>query len=118
MEAIAYGVRDGLDMSTIARAMRSTGGRFAEIAQSVLEGKTAAMDLHYGEWAYYLDEAGERGFLMPMLEAAYEFYRHSPYVGRDGQGRGHPSFWTELLEPHGSVPREQMSLYEETDAER
>ncbi|MBN1630000.1 MAG: NAD(P)-dependent oxidoreductase [Thermoleophilia bacterium] len=117
MEAIAYGVRGGLEVSTIVRALRSTGGRFAEIARSVLEGKTAAMDLHYGEWAYYLDEAGERGFPMPMLEAAYEFYRHSPYVGRDGQGRGHPSFWAELLKQSGSVPKEQMSLYEEVDAE-
>jgi 3-hydroxyisobutyrate dehydrogenase-like beta-hydroxyacid dehydrogenase len=117
VEAVSYGARAGVDLATVVRAMQGTGGRFEEVAGSLLGGKAAEMDMKYGEWAYYLDEAAERGFRMPMLEAAYEFLRHAPYVARDGQGRGYPSFWGELLEPHGAVPRGQMSLYEEVDAE-
>jgi hypothetical protein len=71
--------------------------RYARLYRAIAAGDTDNLSGLYCEWAYFLQEAREQGFHMPMLEAMYAFCKDGPLTGRDPVGRPQPSIWNELM---------------------
>lgn len=106
-EAIAYGVKAGVDEATLMRAVGGDAGfraEFHEIAVKVLAGAGDAMDHKYAEFDYFLDEADRVGFDAPILRALKDYLSPHPATGRDNMGRPFPPLWSRLTdtqEPDG-----------------
>lgn len=99
LEAIAYGVRAGVDADTIARAVGGSGGFRAEVAKfarHVEDGTATKLTIKFPEFAYFLDEAEAKGFPMPQLQALFDFLNPCERRERDNMGRPEPSLWYEL----------------------
>jgi 3-hydroxyisobutyrate dehydrogenase-like beta-hydroxyacid dehydrogenase len=100
MEVMSFGLRAGLDLETVMRALDvplDSQDPYARLYRAIQAGQTDNLSALFSEWAYFLEEARARGFHMPMLEAMYEFCKDGPQTGRDPLGRPQPSIWNELM---------------------
>ena len=100
LEAVAYGVRAGVDPDAIGRAVGDTTGWRAtvrRVAEGASDGRSKATYVKFPELHYFLDEAEEKGLTLPLTEAMYEFLNVAPIVQEDNMGRPIPSFWEQLL---------------------
>jgi 3-hydroxyisobutyrate dehydrogenase-like beta-hydroxyacid dehydrogenase len=100
LEAISFGVRAGADLEAIAQAV---GGeedwrrRVASYARLIAEGRGEDVLIKFPELPYFLREARERGFVLPMTEALFAFCNPGPRNWADNMGRPRVSFWHQLV---------------------
>lgn len=99
LEVMSFGVNCGLSLEKVLEVFGvDTGGEdgYARLYRRIEAGGIDDLSTVFGEWPYYLAEAEERGFRMPMLEGMHEFLEARERVTVDGQGRPGPSVWREL----------------------
>lgn len=99
LEAIAFGVRGGLDPALIATAVGGAGdlrGPLRQIAERIAQGAGEHVGVKFRELPYYLREAEESGFKLPLTETLYAFCDAGERVVID-DSRPAPSFWHELV---------------------
>ena len=102
MEAMAYGVRAGIEPAAIRQAIGMGDGwrgQFDSIAKHILDGKGNTLVVKYPELPYFLAEAAAAGFEMPLTQALYEFCQKGDYEMLDNMNRASRSFWHELTKP-------------------
>ena len=99
MEAMAYGVRAGVDPVAIRKVV-GTGsgwrGEFDRIAKRIIDGTGKTLVVKYPELSYFLAAAEASGFEIPLTEALYEFCKKGNYEMFDNMNRSSRSFWHEL----------------------
>lgn len=99
LEAIAFGVRAGVDPEVINAAVGGGDGwrqHFRVVARQVVAGKGDQVGVKFRELPYYLGEAQEQGFELPLTQTLYAFCDAGERVVID-DNRPAPSFWHELL---------------------
>jgi 3-hydroxyisobutyrate dehydrogenase-like beta-hydroxyacid dehydrogenase len=100
MEVMCFGLRSGLDLDTVMRALDvspESKDPYARLCSAISKNNTDNLSGLFSEWEYYLEEVRAKGFRMPMLEAMYEFCKDAEKVGVDAVGRPEPSIWNELM---------------------
>jgi 3-hydroxyisobutyrate dehydrogenase-like beta-hydroxyacid dehydrogenase len=108
MEALAFGIRAGVDPKAIRQAVGGDDGfrrHFAAIADRVIEGKGEGLWVKFPELPYFLAEAREKGFPLPLTEALHAFLSAVEPRWRDNMLRPTVSFWHEVLtrRPRGEL---------------
>jgi 3-hydroxyisobutyrate dehydrogenase-like beta-hydroxyacid dehydrogenase len=111
LEAVAFGVRQGIDPRAIRLAVGETGdgagwrGDLERIARRAQEGQAEQVGVKFRELPYYLREAAEQGWPLPLTRALYDFCDAGERVVVD-DNRPAPSFWHELhrRRPAGDRP--------------
>jgi len=101
IEAIAFGVRAGVDPSAIRNAVGMGDGwraQFDRIAKYIIDGKGDTLVVKYPELPYFLAAAEAAGFEIPLTEALYAFCKKGSYHMLDNMNRPSRSFWYELTE--------------------
>ncbi len=99
MEAMAFGIRAGVDPEAIRAAISmGTGwrGQFDRIAKRIIDGKGAALVVKYPELPYFLAAAEASGFQIPLTETLYEFCKKGNHQMFDNMNRPSLSFWQAL----------------------
>jgi 3-hydroxyisobutyrate dehydrogenase-like beta-hydroxyacid dehydrogenase len=102
MEAVGFGVLAGLDAGTVADAMGDGEGwrrQVARTAERVADGGGEGIGVKFRELPYFLDEAEQLGFELPLTRVLREFCGAGERVVVD-DNRPAPSFWRELMEKH------------------
>jgi len=100
LEAVAFGVRAGVDAQAIEAAVGGAEGwraHFAGIARRVATGKGDDVLVKFPELRYFLSEAQANDFAAPLLRALYDFCRRGEQAWVDNMGRPRPSLWHELM---------------------
>lgn len=103
LEAVAYGVRAGVDPAAIEQAVGGeTGwrGELGKTAQRVQDGSAEAMVVKFPELPYFLHEAAEQDISLPLTKALFAFLDPEPRQWRDNMQRPTVSFWHTLLHRH------------------
>lgn len=98
LEAIAFGVNAGIDAPVIAQAIGSEGRwrkDFSAIARRIAEGQGDHVGVKFRELPYFLREAEEAGFPLPLTKLLWEFCDKGERIVID-DNRPAPSFWHEL----------------------
>jgi len=109
LEAVAFGVRAGADPGAIATSVGGDEGfrrRVAELARRAAEGSANDILIKFPELPYFLREARQRGFAMPMTEALFAFCDSGPRDWTDNMDRPRVAFWHQLMQsapPLGSA---------------
>ena len=100
MEVLAYGLRAGLSLSSVRGVLDLSpqSEAYRPLCDAIERGDTDELSAQFSEWRYYLDEADDRGFAMPMLRAMYDHCREAPHTSTDRMGRPMPSIWQCLME--------------------
>ena len=101
LESISFGVRAGADVEAIARSVGGDEGwrkRVAECARRIQDGTAAEIYVKFPELPYFLREAREQGFEMPLTAALFGFLDPHPRDRRDNMNRPVVSFWEKLVE--------------------
>jgi len=99
LEALAFGVRAGIDVAVIEQAIGENGrwrSDFSQTAAEVAAGGGAGVGVKFRELPYFLREARESGVPLPLTETLYAFCEHGERVTVDDH-RPAPSFWHELV---------------------
>jgi len=110
LEAVAFGIRAGMTAGVtpdiIAQAVGSENERWRTIvlqtARAVQENRAEQIGVKFRELPYFLQEATESGFALPLTETLYSFCDTGPRVVID-DNREAPSFWHELMR-YGNEP--------------
>ena len=100
VEAMAFGVRSGVDPEAILQAVGGTDGfraQFAGVARNVAANDSPAFYVKFPELGYFLREANEAGLATPLTTALFEFLDPAERITEDNMGRPIPSFWRELM---------------------
>lgn len=108
MEAMAFGVRGGLSLEEVLHVLNvdpAGDDGYAGLYRRIVAGESDQVSLLYGEWAYYLAEATQKGIPMPVLESLYAFCEPAERVSHDEQGRPTPDLWRELMDRCGPALR-------------
>jgi 3-hydroxyisobutyrate dehydrogenase-like beta-hydroxyacid dehydrogenase len=107
LEALAFGVRAGVTPDVIAQAVgggeENWRAHFARIADHVLSGTPENADVKFPELPYFLDEAYEQSFDLPLTEALFNFCDAGSRDWLDNMGRQTVAFWYELLNRPGKA---------------
>ena len=101
IEVVQFGLKSGLDIDLIRRALGVTGGSahpYDAICKNVENGRISEMSYEFAEWGFYLQQAKEEGFAMPIIETLYKLVGDGELKAVDGAGRSEPSVWDELME--------------------
>lgn len=99
LEAIAFGVRAGVDVAVIEHAIGAKGrwrADFSQTAAEVAAGGGTGVGVKSRELPYFLREARESGVPLPLTGALHAFCERGERVTIDDH-RPAPSFWHELL---------------------
>lgn len=102
LEAVGFGVRAGVDPEVIGRAVGSQNPGEAwrvmvyKMAEAAAQGKAEQAGVKFRELPYFLREAAESGFPLPLTQALYAFCDAGPRVVVD-DNRAAPSFWHQLM---------------------
>jgi 3-hydroxyisobutyrate dehydrogenase-like beta-hydroxyacid dehydrogenase len=99
LEAIAFGVRAGADIQVIRDALGSMGcwrSDLHAVATRVSQGDGPQVGVKFRELPYFLREAAESGFPLPLTETLYRFCDQGERTVID-DNRPAPSFWLELM---------------------
>jgi len=100
MEAISFGVRAGADVAAIAQSVGGEEGwrkRLADYARRIQDGTAEDVYVKFPELPYFLREAREQGFAMPLTAALFAFLDPHPHDRRDNMNRPVVSFWERLM---------------------
>lgn len=98
LEAVAFGALAGVDPAILAQALGGHGGwrgHFGSIAQRVATGKGLDVGVKFGQLHYFLAEAEEQDFSLPLTQALHDFCDPGERVVME-VNRLSPSFWREL----------------------
>jgi 2-hydroxy-3-oxopropionate reductase len=107
LEAVAFGVLAGVDAEVLARAVggpdaeSGVGGaggwraQLAATARRVAAGEGEEVGVKFGQLHYFLEEAAEQGFQLPLSRALHDFCAAGERVMMEAN-RLSPSFWREL----------------------
>ncbi len=101
MEAIAFGIRAGVEPQAIREAVgmgNGWRGEFDRIASRILDGTGDNLVVKFPELPYFLQEAETAGFEIPLTQALYEFCKNGTYRMYDNMNRPSRSFWHELMD--------------------
>jgi 3-hydroxyisobutyrate dehydrogenase-like beta-hydroxyacid dehydrogenase len=104
MEVMAFGRRAGLGWEQILQTLNvapDSDDGYARLYRRILAGEAAHINCIFGEWPYYLAEAGVQNIPLPMLESIFRFFDAGERVSQDEQGRPTPSLWDELMTRDG-----------------
>ena len=112
LEVMVFGLRSGLDLETLMRALDVTPDSrdpYARLCKAVESGDIGKISYEFAEWGYFLEAVSAQGFRMPMLEAMYEFCKDGERTTGDAVGRPEPSVWNELMRSSSldSLPSEK-----------
>jgi 2-hydroxy-3-oxopropionate reductase len=108
LEAIAFGVRAGVEADILVKALGNEGrlrADFHAIAQEVAHGDPLKVGVKFRELPYFLEEAQLTGFDMPLTEILYQYLAEKERVTMDDH-RLAPSFWHELTQCFGEDEEE------------
>ena len=100
LEAVAFGVRGGVEAEAIHRALGDQGRwrrDLSAVADAVAKGRAEEQGVKFRELPYFLREAQDAGFALPLTEVLYAFCDKGERVARDDK-RDAPSFWHELMQ--------------------
>ena len=100
IEAMAFGVLAGVDASVIHAAIGEAGrwrADFSYVAERVAAGEGEQVGVKFRELPYFLREAREQGFRLPLTEVLHAVCDAGPRVAFD-DNRHAPSFWHELMD--------------------
>ena len=97
LEAIAFGLRAGVEIETLARSFAGSDRSFERMLESVAAGESCPAESKFYEYAYYLAEAEASNFRLPMMEALSELCHDEPRAFRDPVNRPVPSIWQALM---------------------
>jgi len=100
MEALSFGVAQGIDPQMIAQGVGGGEGwreHFAGIAEQVIAGRGDLCETKYPELPYYLEEANEKQLAMPLMRALYAYGVGFPKNIPDCMGRPTIALWQALL---------------------
>jgi 3-hydroxyisobutyrate dehydrogenase-like beta-hydroxyacid dehydrogenase len=98
LEAISFGVNEGIDIEIIQQAIGGEGrwrADFSRIAQRIAGGNGNNVGVKYRELPYFLYAAEEAGFALPITKSVREFCEKGDYIVIDDH-RAAPSYWHEL----------------------
>ncbi len=107
LEAIAFGVNEGVEAETIGQAIGGEGrwrADFGRIAQRIAEGEGNEVGVKFRELPYFLQAADEAGFDLPITRAVRQFCEPGERVVVDDH-REAPSYWHELTKGKGAGKR-------------
>ncbi len=107
LEAIAYGVHGGVAPEAIARAIDGPEPwrqKLAHVARCAAEGRAEDIYIKFPELPYFLAEARDRGFPLPMTEALFNFCDPGPRNWVDNMGRPRVAYWYMLMQGSQSRP--------------
>jgi 3-hydroxyisobutyrate dehydrogenase-like beta-hydroxyacid dehydrogenase len=100
LESVAFGVRAGVMPDIIARAVGGEDEHWRamilQTARAANEERAEQMGVKFRELSYFLREAMESGFALPLTETLYNFCDAGDRVVVD-DNRPAPSFWHELM---------------------
>ena len=102
LEAVAFGVRARVDPAVLRAAVGGTGGtghwreHLDTVAARVAQGHGDQLGVKFRELPYFLREAREQGFSLPLTETLYTVCDAGERVVVD-DNRPAPSFWHELM---------------------
>lgn len=100
LEAVAFGVRAGVAPEIIGQAVGSPTERWRtmalQMAEAASQGRAEQVGVKFRELPYFLREAQEAGFALPLTRTLYDFCDAGPRVVID-DNREAPSFWHELM---------------------
>ena len=105
LEAVAFGVRAGADAAVLQQALEGPEPWRKQLAQTAARaaaGQGSEIGVKFRELPYYLREAEEQGFKLPLTQILYGFLEHAERVVIDDH-RPAPSFWHELMARSESV---------------
>ncbi|MFC1805469.1 NAD(P)-dependent oxidoreductase [Planctomycetota bacterium] len=105
LEALAFGVRAGIDPEALRQAIGGDGGwrgHFAHLARRVADGTAEQCWVKFPELPYFLAEAAERGHPLPLTEALHDFLAAGDVSCHDNMRRPTASFWHEVVTRVGS----------------
>ena len=100
LEAIAFGVRAGADAEAIRQGVGGDDGwrgHFAGLAKRVIDGTAESCWVKFPELPYFLAEAREKGFGLPLTQALFDFCNAVERAFRDNMSRPTVSFWHEVI---------------------
>jgi 3-hydroxyisobutyrate dehydrogenase len=98
LEALAFGVNAGVDATIIQQAIGATGRwrqDFSGTTGQIVAGHGEQVGVKFRELPYFLREAMDRKFELPLTERLYAFCDKGERVVVDDH-RPAPSFWREL----------------------
>ena len=100
LEACALAIRGG---ASLAAAIQAVGGGepwrelFTRVAQRVLDGHGDTTDIKFNELPYFLDDADDQGYELPLTQALHAFCDPGDRVIRDALNLPAPALWRELM---------------------
>jgi 3-hydroxyisobutyrate dehydrogenase-like beta-hydroxyacid dehydrogenase len=100
MEALSFGVRQGIDPLVIAQGVGGGEGwreHFAGLARRIAAGHADQCYVKYPELPYFLEEANDKRLPMPLMRALIAFSLGGTKSNRDNMGRPTVAFWRELM---------------------
>lgn len=98
LEAVSFGINAGVDPTVIDRAVGGEDGwraMVARTAQRIAVGSGNQIGVKFRELPYFLQEAREAGFTLPLTEVLYDFLDRGERVTVD-DNRPAPAFFNEL----------------------
>jgi 3-hydroxyisobutyrate dehydrogenase-like beta-hydroxyacid dehydrogenase len=101
LEAVAFGVQAGVDAATLKAAIGGTEpwrAQFAAVARQVAAGEGDHVSVKFRELPYFLREAADQAFPLPLTKALFEFCDRGARVVTDDDHHRAPSFWRELTQ--------------------
>lgn len=108
LEAMAFGVRAGVDADVIASALQGSESWrqcFTAVAKEVVAGQGDRLDVKFAEYHYFLREAKGKDFELPLTQALFDFMSQAERIVGDSMNRPTPALWYELATPpSGSRP--------------
>jgi 3-hydroxyisobutyrate dehydrogenase-like beta-hydroxyacid dehydrogenase len=106
LESLAFGVRCGVDPAAMKQAVGGHGGwrgEFAAVCDKVIAGEGHGIWVKFPELRYFLAEAAEQGFELPLTAALQAFLEVFAPDRRDNMGRPTVSFWEQLTGRDGEA---------------
>ncbi len=100
LEAVAFGFRAGADPEALIQGVGGDDGwrqQLAAVARQAMDGRADDILVKFPELPYFLREAEERGFQMPMTQALFEFLDAGPRDWVDNMDRPRVAFWHQLM---------------------
>ena len=111
LEAVAFGVLAGVDPAVIGAAVGGESGWRAQVARTaerIASGTGDEIGVKFRELPYFLREAHEQGFTLPLAERLYAFCDRGERVVIDDH-RPAPSYFHELMKRRAAPPSSQPS---------
>jgi 2-hydroxy-3-oxopropionate reductase len=99
LEALSFGVNAGVDVDVVRHALGKTGrwrGDFNFIATEVLEGRGQQVGVRFRELPYYLREAADGDFSLPLTDVLFHYCDRGERVVMDDNQMS-PSLWYQLV---------------------